>query len=83
MRAARACSRGAWPGRGQGPAGARREGRRRERGGEERQGGSSPRSSTIAATAHRITPRAKEVEERWERGGREIGGGCCAGNKMR
>jgi hypothetical protein len=25
------------------------------------------------------SPRAK----RWERDGREVGGGCCAGNKMR
>jgi hypothetical protein len=35
-------------------------------------GGSSPRGSTIVATVHRITPRAKEVEERWERGGRRL-----------
>jgi hypothetical protein len=38
---------------------------------------------TIATTVHRITPRAKEVEERWDRGGREVVGGCCVGNKMR
>jgi hypothetical protein len=51
---------------GRGSRGA--QGRKEE--GEERgrEGKSSPRGSTIATTIHRITPRAKEVEERWKRG---------------
>jgi hypothetical protein len=54
------------------------------RGGGEREGGGAHLGAwTIAATAHRITPRAKEVEERWKKGGREIGGGCCAGKQLR
>jgi hypothetical protein len=65
----RAAGGGARPGRGR----AAKEGARpgRERGGREeegeergREGGSSPWGSTIVATVHRITPRAKEVEER-------------------
>jgi hypothetical protein len=63
----------------QGAAG-KREGRG---GGNRERDKGSPWGWTIAATIHRITPRAKKVEKRWERGGREVGGGCCAGNKMR
>jgi hypothetical protein len=67
-------TRGAAGGRGW------KERRRERRGKTEREGGGAHLGAwTIAATAHRITPRAKEVEERWERGEREIGGGCCAG----
>jgi hypothetical protein len=68
--------------RGHGGQGTRARLEREEKGeeGKEREGGGAHLGAwTIAATAHRITPRAKEVEERWERGGREIGGGCCAG----
>jgi hypothetical protein len=87
MHAARARGRGtdeaARPrGVTRGAAGGRdwKERRRERRGKTEREGGGAHLGAwTIAATAHRITPRAKEVEERWERGGREIGGGCCAG----
>jgi hypothetical protein len=73
-------------GRGRGGQGARaRLGREEngEEGGKREGGGGSPWGWTIAATIHRITPREKEVEDRWERGGREVGGGCWAGNKMR
>jgi hypothetical protein len=46
--------------------------------GERERGESSPRGSTIAATVHRITPRAKELEERWKRGR----GSCCVGKEI-
>jgi hypothetical protein len=46
-------------GQGEGTRGREEEGEERGRG-----GGSSPRGSTIATTVHRITHRAKEVEER-------------------
>jgi hypothetical protein len=53
---------GTWQGRERAREGGR------GRGEEERErGGSSPRGSTIVATVHQITPRAKEVEERWKR----------------
>jgi hypothetical protein len=58
--------------------------RRERRGKREREGGGAHLGAwMIAATAHRITPRAKEVDERWKKGGREIGGGCCAGKQLR
>jgi hypothetical protein len=62
------------PGRGQGaakaPPRASRDALGREEGEEgKREGGGG---STIAATVHRITPRAKEVEERWKREGEEV-----------
>jgi hypothetical protein len=79
---------GAWLGRGQGHGGqgARARMGREEKGEEgerEREVGAHLGAWMIATTAHRITPRAKEVEERWESDGREVGGGCWAGNKMR
>jgi hypothetical protein len=49
----------------------------------EREVGAHLEAWMIATTVHQITPRAKEVEERWERGGIEVGGGCCVGHKMR
>jgi hypothetical protein len=71
------------PGRGRGAAKGQQGRAGKEGGGrgegKREGGGSSPRGSMIAATVHRITPRAKVVEERWERGR----GSCCAGNKMR
>jgi hypothetical protein len=71
---------------GRGGQGARARLGREEKGEEgerEREVGAHLGAWMIAAIVHRITPRAKEVEERWESGGREVGGGCCARNKMR
>jgi hypothetical protein len=55
-------------GRGQGQQGRAGKGGGGRGEGKREGGGSSPRGSTIAETVHRITPSAKEVEERWERG---------------
>jgi hypothetical protein len=62
-----AAGKGRAQGRGEG-----REGRERGGGGE-----AHLRIRRSAATIYRITPRAKEVEERWKRGR----GSCCVGKE--